>query len=318
MIIKVLLNRITLDLSEDFAKARDYFKPYFNIDYIFEETDFKGLSARPIVGGGSVLKGLHHVYGAKPQIKAQGEDIIIFCFNQDEFKEKMTSNMDGWIVPGTTHLNVTTSKKDQKVGWIWKSICHEIMHALFQKVYFAGNLNVEDPMDKMLVKGKWKAYYKNSDPFAKDGNYAEAKKRLAPYWHLFQGKPVVTLYRQRDDGVQTLGKLSVGTFVCKTLERPWKFNLPNISCIPKGIYSVTYTYSPKFLKYTYQIQNVENRTGIRIHSGNFWFDIEGCILLGDRYSDVNFDGSLDILNSRTTVKAFEAILNKAPFTLVIT
>jgi hypothetical protein len=124
----------------------------------------------------------------------------------------------------------------------------------------------------------------------------------------------ITLTRKSDDGVQTLGSLSNGF---KTLERPWKNNQTNISCIPKGTYICKYTFSAKFLKYTYQVMNVLGRSGIRIHSGNYWWDIQGCILLGDSYSDMNKDGKLDVLNSRISIAKFEKLMGKQPFTLVI-
>ncbi len=128
---------------------------------------------------------------------------------------------------------------------------------------------------------------------------------------------IVTLTRKKDDGIQTVGKLSTDGFSCCTLEKPWFNNASNISCIPKGTYQVKYTFSYKFLKYTYEIQNVLNRSGIRIHSGNFFFDILGCILLGDSYSFLNDDGEIDILNPKATINKFETLLNKQPFTLII-
>jgi hypothetical protein len=173
-------------------------------------------------------------------------------------------------------------------------------------------------MDTMMVDGKLTAYYKNNNPYAKDGNYAEAFKILAPHWHLLKkNMNEVIITRKVDDGVQTLGEIQVGNWVRKTLERPWQNNLPNISCIPKGTYQCRYSFSPKFLKYTYEILNVPKRSGIRIHSGNYFFQIQGCILLGTSYSDINKDGKVDVLNSKSTINALEALLGKKPFTLVI-
>ncbi len=130
-------------------------------------------------------------------------------------------------------------------------------------------------------------------------------------------QPIVTLTRNNDDGIQTLGTLNTENFTCKTLERPFKNNTPFISSIPKGTYLCKYTWSWKFLKYTYEIQNVPNRTGIRIHSANFYSQLLGCIALGDTYKDINSDGKLDILNSRITISNFEQIMNKKDFSLQI-
>lgn len=132
---------------------------------------------------------------------------------------------------------------------------------------------------------------------------------------------IVTLRRNNDDGIQTLGTLTfpvdIAQFNCKTLEKPWVLNANNVSCIPKGTYIVKWTFSPKFLKYTYEVQGVLNRTGIRIHGGNFFYDIKGCILLGDSYGDINKDGHVDILNSKITLKKFEEALGRQTFTLQI-
>ena len=127
----------------------------------------------------------------------------------------------------------------------------------------------------------------------------------------------VTITRKSDNGVEILGRLTTEGFSCKTLERPYKDNKPMISAIPKGNYEVKWTFSPKMLHYTYQVINVPTRSGIRIHKGNYFFDIEGCILLGSAYTDLNKDGKLDIINSTTTIKAFEYFMNKEPFLLQI-
>lgn len=130
-------------------------------------------------------------------------------------------------------------------------------------------------------------------------------------------KKTVTLTRRWDNGTQTLGELSVGNFSCKTLELSYRNNQRNVSCIPKGIYTAKYTFSPKFMKYTYEIQDVHNRSGIRIHSGSTFYDILGCILLGTHYTDINGDQYADIANSKVTVEKFKDTLGTLPFTLII-
>lgn len=128
---------------------------------------------------------------------------------------------------------------------------------------------------------------------------------------------ILNLTRKSDNGVETLGELIGTGFNCKTLERPWKNNMSGISCIPKGSYLVKWTLSPRLLRFTYEIQNVPGRSGIRIHKGNYFFDVEGCILLGTGYSDINKDGQVDIINSTAMIQFFEKVMNKEPFTLVI-
>lgn len=129
--------------------------------------------------------------------------------------------------------------------------------------------------------------------------------------------PLIMMKRQSSDNKQTLGILTMQGFTAKTLELPELNNLPNISCIPKGSYTVKYNFSPRLLKYTYEIQGVPNRTGIRIHSANYYYELLGCIALGNDLQDINHDGKLDTTNSKATILAFETLLKKQPFRLQI-
>lgn len=129
------------------------------------------------------------------------------------------------------------------------------------------------------------------------------------------------------DNKQRLGSLSVYTglevFVCKTLELPYLDNAPNISSIPFGNYTCRWTRSNRLSRlagedvYTYEVTSVPSRTGIRIHSANYFFQLLGCVALGDAHKDINMDQELDIVHSGNTVKAFNTLMNKEEFILVI-
>ena len=88
-----------------------------------------------------------------------------------------------------------------------------------------------------------------------------------------------------------------------TLELPWKNNENRISCIPTGSYQVEKRISPKFGLHFY-ITNVNNRSFILIHPGNYYSQILGCVLIGSDFSDINNDGLLDVINSRKTLNSF--------------
>ena len=102
-----------------------------------------------------------------------------------------------------------------------------------------------------------------------------------------------------------------------TLELPDLNNQKNISCIPPGTYSCIHNYSPHFNKNTYEILNVPNRTGIRIHATNYFYELRGCIGIGKRLYDINNDKELDLLESKKAIEELEAILKRQPFTLTI-
>ena len=140
---------------------------------------------------------------------------------------------------------------------------------------------------------------------------------------------MVSIIRNKKDDKETLGNLTATKdggegFKCFTLERPDKNNAPEISCIPEAIYHCVYTNSPHLSKLaghpvsTYEIQNVPNRAGIRIHSASFFSDLEGCVACGYSRADINNDGELDLTQSRNAIHDFEKFMNYEPFDLKIT
>ena len=98
----------------------------------------------------------------------------------------------------------------------------------------------------------------------------------------------------------TIGRLEIDGFKCFTLELPDLDNQVNISCIPEGIYKGTYIKSVS-LGECIDIMNVEGRTYIRIHAGNYTSQIKGCVLVGDGIRHLNGDNIPDITNSKYTL-----------------
>ena len=92
----------------------------------------------------------------------------------------------------------------------------------------------------------------------------------------------------------TIGKMSIdGIYFCDTLEDVnrdsnlnGKFDNGEIkvfgdTCIPKGIYNVIVSFSPKFKRDLPRLLNVPSFEGILIHAGNTTNDTHGCILVGE-------------------------------------
>jgi len=95
-----------------------------------------------------------------------------------------------------------------------------------------------------------------------------------------------------------------------TVELPWRDNQRSVSCIPEGEYEIEFTYSPKFKTNLWEIKNVPNRSGIRIHAGNFTRQIEGCILPGMVFGDIDRDGIIDVVQSGTALSKIHYGLSK--------
>ena len=90
------------------------------------------------------------------------------------------------------------------------------------------------------------------------------------------------------------------TFSCKSLELPWLNNARGISCIFEDIYYYTKEIQKtrgKILRF----HDVEGRSGVLVHVLNFSRQSKGCIGIGDDFSDIDNDGLLDVINSRTTL-----------------
>lgn len=89
---------------------------------------------------------------------------------------------------------------------------------------------------------------------------------------------ILTRFAQLED--VTIGRLNYAGQYFFTVERPWKDNEPNISCIPTGNYQMGRVDSPKFGPDTWEIRDVPGRTHILIHVANTADDVLGCIGLG--------------------------------------
>ena len=129
------------------------------------------------------------------------------------------------------------------------------------------------------------------------------------------------LNRINDDGTQTLGIITllvdgdiVGQY--KTLELTWKGNKTSISCIPKGWYNVVPYNSPSKGK-VYLLEGVYGRTFIEVHSGNYHYQIEGCILVGDDYVRIDNDQFYDVTNSKNTLNKIMNLFNYKEFLLIV-
>ena len=118
--------------------------------------------------------------------------------------------------------------------------------------------------------------------------------------------------RLRETEKETLGKLFIFdgikvVFECCTLEPAWKGNRKNISCVPAGKYELAHRWSPKYADHLILL-GVNGRSYVLMHKGNFYWDTEGCILVGRSHADINGDGELDVSSSRQTLFNLLAML----------
>ncbi len=137
--------------------------------------------------------------------------------------------------------------------------------------------------------------------------------------------PEIRVHRFWQDKNQTSGNCTVldgngfPLMGALTLERGWRNNKQEVSCIPLGTYEVVLEWSPGFGKLLWEIKGVPNRSETKFHTANYWPQLKGCIALGLRYKFINPDKYRDVTSSGNTMKAFHmALKGYTKATLTIT
>lgn len=126
--------------------------------------------------------------------------------------------------------------------------------------------------------------------------------------------PIIKVHRFWQDENQSSGSCVVldsnnfPLFAGLSLERGWRNNERNVSCIPIGTYKVVLEWSNKFQTMLWEIKGVPGRSECKFHAANYWFQLNGCNALGLRYKKLNADKYRDLTSSRNTMKAFHQAL----------
>ena len=127
---------------------------------------------------------------------------------------------------------------------------------------------------------------------------------------------IVELIRLESSNEGTFGVVRVNKeMFCVSLEPKWFGNERSISCIPTGQYTCKMVDSPSFGR-VYQVLDVHGRTHILFHIGNYVENTDGCILLGQRVTELTFGRA--VTTSAKTIAEFNALLKGDPFILTIT
>ena len=117
------------------------------------------------------------------------------------------------------------------------------------------------------------------------------------------------LDRIKSSKMGTLGLLTTEQLeVCQTLELPWRDNERGVSCIPDGEYLCKRDFYHAKGYEVFELQNVEKRSAILIHVGNFLKDTKGCILVG--MVSGNKDGEYCVYKSKQAFDIFMSLLKE--------
>lgn len=95
--------------------------------------------------------------------------------------------------------------------------------------------------------------------------------------------------------IGTYGELILGDILYHTVEKEWLNNKGFISCVPDGLYQLSYHLSDKH-GHTYILENheknvykfdINHRYAILMHEANFPSQVEGCIGVGRELHYIN-------------------------------
>lgn len=118
-------------------------------------------------------------------------------------------------------------------------------------------------------------------------------------------------------GVMTV--LGLNYPIWHTMEKPDLDNKPFESCIPEGEYIVK-PYSSKKYPDVWEVQDVDGRTLILFHWGNWEHDVKGCIAVGMGAGYIHYNGKPKkaIYSSRSAIRQMKEILGyPSMFKLII-
>lgn len=308
----VYLNNVAIDYKTLYARAQNYFHRHgVEIQFDFELFPYKNsYIKRQFPQGERII--LQPTMAQIVPIDIS-YDFTSFVFNGRDFTPPNIPTGYTYCPLKQPFMDILTDPLNPP-DLDYVTICHEMMHALTIKANQAGFPTL-DQMD---------TYYNAMLLESVDSNFGKQWALLQPYVKfLASQESIVTITRQSNDHRQIMGILrsSDGKFGCCTLELAYNNNQHDISSIPTGIYECIWSYMNDLKEYHYQVMNVPNRTGIFLHEGNYAtgkkIDIQGCILLGGAYSDIDGNGEPDIINSRIILNAFENFMGKKQFQLVI-
>lgn len=116
-----------------------------------------------------------------------------------------------------------------------------------------------------------------------------------------------TLVREQENNLQIIGTLLIydgfGNLLTtlRSLELADKSNKIHESCIPLGKYDCEQYISQKYGR-AVRVLDVERRTAIAIHVGNYHWQTKGCLLMGQEIRDIDNNGLVDVAKSMAAMR----------------
>jgi len=185
-----------IDILSNLNEAKLFFAKH-NVDI-----DFSSIQTNiPVsIKSYKTVQGFNPITGKKGDIKYYGisnalslennYDGNIFVWDLDTVKQPTDGVITSWT---TDYIQIAINKYLKDKGGITNRITHEIMHYLC----VLANKKGFKTTDEMDITSDGKAFYKNDEPNAVDGNYARTFKNLQPFINSLQ-KPMYKYFSEKE------------------------------------------------------------------------------------------------------------------------
>ena len=169
MKVKIYKYNLSVNIEDDIQKVKDYFVSPFVKKYIRNGIPLEITSENTTIPKDQSI----------PLFKDNKYDLVVYMTGQ------LNSEYFGWtfVLDKNIGIYLKCDEVHDKVDYTWKSLAHEIMHFLRMKKELELKRPLPDPMDLFYRNGKEMRYYKNDNPYAEDGNFAEAFKVLSVFYN---------------------------------------------------------------------------------------------------------------------------------------
>lgn len=112
---------------------------------------------------------------------------------------------------------------------------------------------------------------------------------------MFDGYEPLSVVRYEKVDNAVFGRIYFrGVFICDSLEN-------GLYLIDEGVYRLVNTWSSRFKNHLFMIAGVPGRDRLLFHSGNYFYDSKGCVLVGVRNKSV-------LSHSKITLDRFNTIV----------
>lgn len=194
--VLILKNSLKFTIEDETALVKTFFASHFSFpfEFIFKDiTEPVSIKQYKQVNGFDHITGkpaLVWLYGLNDSVKDSltkyvNDDVfhaVIFAWDIDTVSNPSDGGITSWtnfapLYADTEYVQLAINVYMKSKGLIWQMIAHELMHTFCKRIARQGY----PILDELDIDHLSRPFYKNDDPSAPDGNFAETFANLAPY-----------------------------------------------------------------------------------------------------------------------------------------